>query len=146
MIVLESPLSVKEIKNWDMLIATSVASPREFMPRGRKTDITLRNMKRKMADTSRYIEKVQAEIDRLKKSIKKRKGDKSGIFLIEQKINDRKREIIKKIVGLNLNEEKFNKLKSKIKIYAEKISQHKNIISGVHKRSGCSIEDLRKTL
>ena len=59
------------IKNWEVLISTSVASPREFMPRGKKTDTTLRNMQRRMIDASKYIDRIQTKINELKIKLQK---------------------------------------------------------------------------
>ena len=144
MIVLESPLSIKEIKNWDMLVSSSVASPREFMPRGKKTDTTLRNMKRKMTETSKYIGNVQKKIDKLKQTMQKLKGAGKKKLEYENKIIEHKRDVIKKIVDLNLNEEKFNKLKLKIKNFAEKISAYKSFLNQIQRKNGLSIEELKK--
>jgi RNA polymerase primary sigma factor len=144
MIVLESPVAIKEIKNWDILIASSVASPREFMPRGKKTDTTLRNMKRKMAETSKFIDAVQSKIDKMKKSLSECRKDQQKSSSLDGKIKECKIEIIKKIVSLNLNEEKFNKLKLKIKNYSEKIVLNKSAILQAQKRSGMSVDELRR--
>jgi RNA polymerase primary sigma factor len=41
-IVLESPLIIKEIRNWETLISQQEMTPKELMPRGRKSTAQLR--------------------------------------------------------------------------------------------------------
>src|SRR3989339_611311 len=143
MIVLDSPISLKEIKNWEVLISTSVASPREFMPRGKKTDTTLRNMQRRMIEASKYIDRIQTKINDFKQKIRSIKKNPVKKAKLHNKVIELKKEIIKKIIGLNLNEEKFNKLKLKILNYADRIVFNKNIIEQVYKRSKMSIYDIK---
>ena len=50
-IVLESPLIIKEIKSWDTLIEQEEMTPKELMPRGRKSTTQLRNMRIKVKQT-----------------------------------------------------------------------------------------------
>src|SRR3989339_1171222 len=145
LIVLDSPITLKEIKNWEVLISTSAASPREFMPRGKKTDTTLRNMQRKMIEASKYLDKVQTKINQLKKKLKgiKKASPHKKIF-VENKINNYKKEIIKKIIGLNLHEEKFNKLKLKLLNYAERITENKNIYGQISRKSKMALSDVKR--
>ncbi|MCX5782069.1 MAG: hypothetical protein NT145_05135 [Elusimicrobia bacterium] len=48
MVVLESPLIIKEIRNWETLIIQQEMTPKELMPRGRKSYSQLRGMRNKM--------------------------------------------------------------------------------------------------
>ena len=145
LIVLDSPITLKEIKNWEVLISTSAASPREFMPRGKKTDATLRNMQRKMIEASKYLDKVQAKINQLKKKLKglKKNAPHKKITVVI-KINNYKQEIIKKIIGLNLHEEKFNKLKLKLLNYAQRITENKNIYGQISKKTKMALSDVKR--
>jgi len=145
LIVLDSPITLKEIKNWEVLISTSAASPREFMPRGKKTDTTLRNMQKKMIEASKYLDKVQTKINQLKKKLKgvKRNAPNEKIS-VENKINNYKKEIIKKIIGLNLHEEKFNKLKLKLLNYAERITENKNTYGQISRKSKMALSDAKR--
>ncbi|MDD5686227.1 MAG: sigma-70 family RNA polymerase sigma factor [Elusimicrobia bacterium] len=144
MTVLDSPISFKEIKNWEVLISTSVASPREFMPRGKKTDTTLRNMQKRMIEASKYIDKIQSKISKAKQLMKNNKKNpiKKGIY--GNKITEYKKDIIKKIIGLNLNEEKFNKLEAKILVYADRITINKNIVNQIYKKSKITFADSKR--
>ena len=145
LIVLDSPITLKEIKNWEVLISTSAASPREFMPRGKKTDTTLRNMQRKMIEASKYLDKVQTKINQLKKKLKdvKKAAPHKKIAVVD-KINNYKKEIIKKIIGLNLHEEKFNKLKLKLLNYAERITENKNTYGQISRKSKMTLSDVKR--
>ncbi|MEW6556946.1 MAG: sigma-70 family RNA polymerase sigma factor [Elusimicrobiota bacterium] len=146
LIVLDSPVALKEIKNWEVLLSTSAASPREFMPRGKKTDATLRNMQRRMIEASKYIDKIQTKINFLKKK-KKLKSYKKNLtkrVSLENKINNYKKDIIKKIIGLNLNEEKFDKLKLKLLNFADKITANKSIPNQIPKKSRLPLSEVKR--
>ncbi|MFH0948284.1 MAG: sigma-70 family RNA polymerase sigma factor [Elusimicrobiota bacterium] len=145
LIVLDSPIALKEIKNWEVLISTSAASPREFMPRGKKTDVTLRNMQRKMIEISKYLDKVQTKINQLKKKLKSLKKDATDKKVsIENKINNYKKDIIREIIGLNLHEEKFNKLKLKLLNYAERITENKNVFNQISRKNKMFLTDVKR--
>ncbi|MFH1540577.1 MAG: sigma-70 family RNA polymerase sigma factor [Elusimicrobiota bacterium] len=142
--VLDSPITFKEIKNWEVLVSTSAASPREFMPRGRKTDVTMRNMQRKMKEISKYLDRVLIKIRQLEKKLKGLKNDSNKKISVESKINSHKKEIIKKIIELNLHEEKFNKLKFKILNYADRITDYKNVFNQISRKSKMTFDDVKQ--
>ena len=62
-IVLESPLIIKEIRNWETLISQQEMTPKELMPRGRKSQAQLRGMGVK-------IKKAVQKINQIEKNIK----------------------------------------------------------------------------
>ena len=61
-IVLESPLIIKEIKSWDTLIEQEEMTPKELMPRGRKSTTQLRNMRIKVKQTVQRIGQLEKNI------------------------------------------------------------------------------------
>ena len=65
MMVLESPITLREIRNWETLIEQDEMTPKELMPRGRKSDKELSNMKSKMKKTVEYITKTEKEVEKI---------------------------------------------------------------------------------
>ncbi|MBN1383971.1 MAG: sigma-70 family RNA polymerase sigma factor [Elusimicrobia bacterium] len=144
MTVLDSPISFKEIKNWEVLLSTSVASPREFMPRGKKTDKTLRNMQRRMIDASKYIDRIQSKINKFKQELRKHKAKPGRKIALENRITKYKKDIIKKIIGLNLNEDKFNKLKIKLLNYTDRITLNKSVVAQVYRKNRIPLGEVKR--
>ena len=125
-IVLESPLIIKEIRNWETLISQQEMTPKELMPRGRKSDAQLRGMGVRIKKAVQKINQVEKKIisceDRLKlKSVSQR--DKAKC---QEKIKELRTEIINLITSLNLNQDKIKRLINKIKTTAQKFNEIKD--------------------
>src|SRR3989344_4581525 len=54
-LVLESPIAMREIRNWETLITQDEMTPKKLMPRGRKTTQELYRLKTKMRDVVKFI-------------------------------------------------------------------------------------------
>src|SRR5687767_5787686 len=65
LLVLESPITMREIRNWETLISLQEMTPKELMPRGRKTTHELSAMRRKMKAVAQFITKAEKKMDRL---------------------------------------------------------------------------------
>ncbi|MHB9155091.1 MAG: sigma-70 family RNA polymerase sigma factor, partial [Endomicrobiales bacterium] len=122
-IVLESPLIIKEIRNWETLISQQEMTPKELMPRGRKSTAQLRGMRLK-------IKKTVLDITALEKKIKHAEDKLRGKSLSDKErqkqtglVADERSNIIKLIVGLNLNQDKIKRLINKIKTTAQKMGE-----------------------
>src|SRR3954471_6184505 len=48
LLVLQSPITLREISNWQTLLEQDEMTPKELMPRGRKTDVELSRMRQKV--------------------------------------------------------------------------------------------------
>src|SRR3954469_13367564 len=57
LMVLESPITMREIQSWETLIEQDEMTPKELMPRGRKSNYELSAMRRKMKNVAQYIGK-----------------------------------------------------------------------------------------
>ncbi|MBI5239800.1 MAG: hypothetical protein HY926_04950, partial [Elusimicrobia bacterium] len=57
LLVLESPVTQREIRSWETLIEAQEMTPKELMPRGRKTASELSGMRRRMKSVADFIEK-----------------------------------------------------------------------------------------
>jgi len=122
-IVLESPLIIKEIKSWDTLIEQDEMTPKELMPRGRKSSAQLRNMRIKVKETVKRIGQLEKNIVKNNEKLKLKSTPvktKEKLKLKEQQL---RAEIISLVVGLNLNQDKIKRLINKIKITANKLNE-----------------------
>lgn len=124
-LVLQSPLTMREIKNWELLIEQEEMTTKELMPRGRKTKRELNAMKKKMKKVVRYITKTEKEINKLRDKLKNIKRNEDRIK-IEAKIEAKRTHIVNHILDLNLNQEKIKRLTNKIKNMAMKIKEIRN--------------------
>ncbi|MCX5779182.1 MAG: sigma-70 family RNA polymerase sigma factor [Elusimicrobia bacterium] len=133
-IVLESPLIIKEIRNWETLISQDEMTPKELMPRGRKSSAQLRGMRLKMRKGVHQISLIEKKIIkndlRLKVRSISRKEREKRVQLI---IDDRQR-IIDVILGLNLNQDKIKRLINKIKTTAQKLSEMNDDVARFERR------------
>lgn len=121
-IVLESPLIIKEVKSWDTLIEQDEMTPKELMPRGRKSTAQLRNMRIKVKETVKKIGQLEKNIESATEKLKHKSiSEKERTKLTEKKVALRA-EVISLIIGLNLNQDKVKRLINKIKITASKLN------------------------
>src|SRR2546421_1103010 len=71
LIVLESPITLRELRNWETLLDQQEMTPKELMPRGRKTNQELSRMRAKMKNVVKFIvtaeERMARAEDRLRK-------------------------------------------------------------------------------
>jgi RNA polymerase primary sigma factor len=134
LIVLESPLILKEIRTWENLISQEEMTPKELMPRGRKSDSQLRRMRQKIRAAVNQIAKIENKAERLAaKLVKKSLKEKEKAKLT--KAYDIERAKIKNIiVSLNLNQDKIKRLTNKIKTTADKIRNLEDEFSRYDKR------------
>ncbi len=122
-IVLESPLIIKEIKNWDTLIEQEEMTPKELMPRGRKSSAQLKNMKLKVKETVKKIAQLEKNINKIEEQEQGKKISGTEKIKLEEKKAKIRSEIISLIVGLNLNQEKIKRLINKIKTTANRLNE-----------------------
>ncbi|MEW5951849.1 MAG: sigma-70 family RNA polymerase sigma factor [Elusimicrobiota bacterium] len=121
--VLESPITMREIRNWENLIEQDEMTTKELMPRGRKTDVELKNMKKKMKNISRLIVRTEKEITELDERIRKEKSNEKKKKM--QAVIDKKRKnIVDSILELNLNQEKIKRLTNKIKTISYRLKEY----------------------
>ncbi len=73
LLVLESPVTQREIRSWETLIAQQEMTPKELMPRGRKTASELAGMRRKMKGVADFITKSEKVVDKMRLKLKKTK-------------------------------------------------------------------------
>lgn len=121
--VLESPITMREIRNWETLIEQDEMTTKELMPRGRKTDTELKNMKKKMKNISRLISRTEKEINILSEKIQKEKSNEKKKKM-QSVIEKKRKNIVDSILELNLNQEKIKRLTNKIKTIAVRLKEY----------------------
>ena len=141
-IVLRSPITLKEIRHWENLLKDDEMTPKELMPRGKKTDETLQDMRDKMEDVSDVIketeEKITAIYEKLHKEKKAEKKQK-----LEEELKEQQDVIINNIIGLNLNTERMQHLVNRIKEVADQAGVYKRELDLLNKEFKVDIADLK---
>ena len=61
-LVLESPITMREICNWEELVDQEEMTTKELMPRGKRTTRELTNMRRKLKEAAAFIGKLPLKI------------------------------------------------------------------------------------
>ncbi len=126
--VLESPITMREICNWEELVTQDEMTTKELMPRGKRTTRELNNMRKKLKEAAQFISKREQEITKLMKEL--RSGELSErrrnhhIELLEAK----QKEVVARIIKLNLNQNKIKRLTNKIKNLADRLNETRNDI------------------
>ncbi len=123
MIVLESPITMREIRNWENLLEQQEMTPKELMPRGRKTNQELARMRQKMRAVVKFIMGGEQKIIRAQERLQKKNVSPKVRANLQDKIEKERIQIINRIVGLNLNLEKIKRLTNKIKVIASKMRE-----------------------
>ncbi|MFA6435364.1 MAG: sigma-70 family RNA polymerase sigma factor [Elusimicrobiales bacterium] len=136
MLVLESPITMREIRNWENLIEQEEMTTKELMPRGRKSNQELSAMKRKMKNVAALITKTEKEIAKLTERFNKPKLPNEQKKNIAGIIDKKRKDIVKTIINLNLNQEKIKRLTNKIKNLAHKIKEYRNELEKYQKQYG----------
>ncbi|MDR2772369.1 MAG: sigma-70 family RNA polymerase sigma factor [Elusimicrobiota bacterium] len=133
-IVLESPLIINEIRNWETLINQQEMTPKELMPRGRKSKSQLRNMGLKIKKAVQEINTHEKTIIVCQKKLQEPDITKDLKEKNEKKIAQVKSRILTLVSGLNLNQDKIKRLTNKIKTAAQKLNETRDIIRRFEKK------------
>jgi len=143
LLVLESPVTQREIRSWETLIEAQEMTPKELMPRGRKTASELSGMRRRMRSVADFIEKSEKVMSGLREKLKNPKLQPLARIKLTKGIEARNKLVIAKIVSLNLNQDKIKRLTNKIKNLAAKIQECRDELERYARRFGMSFEQLR---
>ena len=125
-LVLESPITMREICNWEELVDQEEMTTKELMPRGKRTNRELNNMRRKLKEAAQFIGKREKEITKLMKEMQNpalsEKKRNNNINLLQAK----QKEVVTCITKLNLNQNKIKRLTNKIKNLAARLQETRN--------------------
>src|SRR4051812_43681133 len=115
LLVLESPVTMREIRSWETLIAQQEMTPKELMPRGRKTTAELSGMRRKMKSVAQFITKAEKQMAALRQKLLPQNLKPQRRIKLQKKIEQINKLVIARILNLNLNQDKIKRLTNKIK-------------------------------
>src|SRR5258708_9312776 len=144
LIVLESPITMREIRNWENLLEQQEMTPKELMPRGRKTNQELSRMRQKMRVVVRFIMAGEKKLFRAQERLKKKGLTPAVKANLQERVAKERSQIINKIVGLNLNLEKIKRLTNKIKTIAAKLREAEQEVGRYEKRFKMPYGELRQ--
>jgi RNA polymerase primary sigma factor len=143
LVVLESPITHREVQNWESLLEADEMTPKELMPRGRRTASELSGMRRRVKTVVQYIIQAELRIDKVKH---KMEGKLPPAQMDEgkAKINEERQIIVERIISLNLNQEKIRRLVNKIKSLGLKVREFEDEIQRYEKRFKLPYAELKK--
>ena len=125
-LVLESPITMREICNWEELVDQEEMTTKELMPRGKRTTRELNNMRKKLKDAAQFIGKREQEITKLMKELREGKKKKKKRNNAIEKLEAKQKEVVATITKLNLNQNKIKRLTNKIKNLADRLNEARN--------------------
>ncbi|HUT85285.1 MAG TPA: sigma-70 family RNA polymerase sigma factor [Elusimicrobiales bacterium] len=135
-LVLESPITMREIRSWEDLVEQNEMTPKELMPRGRKTTHQLSAMRKKLKIVAKFVKANEGIItDSVKKMLDKKLNEKTRRRL-EKDVEKRKKLVVAQIISLDLNQDKIKRLTNKIKNIASKINECRYELSSYEKKFG----------
>jgi len=129
-VVLESPLIIKEIKNWEMLIRQQEMTPKELMPRGRKSQAQLRGMKVKIKAAVKEICCIEKKMNACKKKLKLKSIPLKAKEGYREKVKNLHSKITDIVIELNLNEDKIKRIINKVKTLTQKLNEINSDLAG----------------
>ncbi len=125
-LVLESPITMREICNWEELVDQEEMTTKELMPRGKRTTRELNNMRKKLKDAAQFIGKREQEITKLMKEIREGNLTEKKRNNAIEKLEAKQKEVVASITKLNLNQNKIKRLTNKIKNLADRLTEARN--------------------
>jgi RNA polymerase primary sigma factor len=143
MMVLESPITMREIRNWETLIEAQEMTPKELMPRGRKSTQELSAMRRKMKLVAQFIAKSEKKMDVLRGKMNSNNLSKGQKDKVKIQFDRVQKDVVNKIVGLNLNQDKIKRLTNKIKQTAARLRECDDEMERYQRRFGAPYAELK---
>lgn len=143
LLVLQSPITLREISNWETLLEQQEMTPKELMPRGRKTAVELSRMRQKIRVVARAIDKSEEYIATLEEKLEKPHLTPVAKAKLQLQIDSERRSIVNQIIGLNLNQDKIKRLTNKIKTIAAKIRECEEELQRYEKRLNMPYQELQ---
>lgn len=128
-IVLESPITMREICSWEELVDQEEMTTKELMPRGKRTTRELNTMRKKLKEAAAFIAKREKDISALMKEIRKPGLSDKLVSKYTSQLEEKQKEVVDRIIKLNLNQNKIKRLTNRIKGLADKINEYKSDIA-----------------
>ena len=128
-LVLECPITMREICSWEELVDQEEMTTKELMPRGKRTSRELTNMRKKLKEAAAFISKREKVITALLKELRDPKISDKLLSKYTSKLEEKQKEVVDRILKLNLNQNKIKRLINRLKNLADKITEYKNDIA-----------------
>lgn len=125
-LVLESPITMREICSWEELVDQEEMTTKELMPRGKRTTRELNTMRKKLKEAAAFISKREKVITELMKKLREPKISDAMLSKYTSALEEKQKEVVDQIIKLNLNQNKIKRLTNRIKGIADKINEYKN--------------------
>lgn len=142
-LVLECPITMREICSWEELVDQEEMTTKELMPRGKRTSRELTNMRKKLKEAAAFISKREKDITALLKELRNPKISDKMLSKYTSKLEEKQKEVVDRILKLNLNQNKIKRLINRLKNLADKLTEYKNDIARFDEYFG-SYEDVVK--
>ncbi len=127
-LVLECPITMREICSWEELVDQEEMTTKELMPRGKRTSRELTNMRKKLKEAAAFISKREKDITDLLKELRNPKISDKMLSKYTSKLEEKQKEVVDRILKLNLNQNKIKRLINRLKNLADKITEYKGDI------------------
>ena len=127
-LVLECPITMREICSWEELVDQEEMTTKELMPRGKRTSRELTNMRKKLKEAAAFISKREKDITALLKELRNPKISDKMLSKYTSKLEEKQKEVVDRILKLNLNQNKIKRLINRLKNLADKITEYKGDI------------------
>ncbi len=127
-LVLECPITMREICSWEELVDQEEMTTKELMPRGKRTSRELTNMRKKLKEAAAFISKREKDITAILKELRNPKISDKMLSKYTSKLEEKQKEVVDRILKLNLNQNKIKRLINRLKNLADKITEYKNDI------------------
>jgi len=144
LLVLESPITLREIRSWETLLEQEEMTPKELMPRGRKTARELSRMRQKVRQVVHHIDVAEKRMNALSEKLRKKGTNAEKKAKLQGQLVHERKDIVNKIISLNLNLEKIKRLTNKIKSVTLKVRECEDEIHRYEKRLKLPYNELQK--
>jgi len=128
-LVLESPITMREICSWEELVDQEEMTTKELMPRGKRTTRELNTMRKKLKEAAAFISKRERDITFLLKELRNPKISENLIGKYTSRLEEKQKEVVERIIKLNLNQNKIKRLTNRIKGIADKLTEYQGDIA-----------------
>lgn len=128
-LVLECPITMREICSWEELVDQEEMTTKELMPRGKRTSRELTNMRKKLKEAAAFISKREKVITALLTELRNPKISDKLLSKYTSKLEEKQKEVVDRILKLNLNQNKIKRLINRLKNLADKITEYKSDIA-----------------
>ena len=117
-LVLASPLAHREIRNWESLVEADEMTPKELMPRGRRSGAELGGMRRRLKAAAQFLAQVERATLALRGRLSGSRLSAAGRARLERSLESRRSAVAARLLGLDLSPDRLQRLTNRIKALA----------------------------